>query len=149
MKRFKFTLEALARVYTAKQEEKQRALAQAQRSLREAESVLVAAAVEYERCQNDEAVLRDKGETVVQMRLFVQYAFELKQRIERQKKVITERLKEVNLARKILLDASRRVKALDQLKERRFGEWKKSRVRWERAFTDEINQLRFVRVGQS
>ena len=149
MKRFKFGLETLARVYLADKEQKQRALARAQRFLGEAEDLLVRHGLDYERCQSEESLRRDKGETVVEMRLFVLYAFEIKHRIEEQKKVVVERIKEVTRARHALLESSRRVKALERLKERRLNEWKKDRSRWEREFTDEVNQQRFVRAAVS
>jgi flagellar export protein FliJ len=146
MKRFRFGLEALARVYASDQERKQRALAQAQRRQREVEETIVRLGVDYDHCQEEESLRRAAGESVVQMRFFVQYAFDVKRRIEEQKKALLERIREADKARKALLESARRLKALENLKARRLGEWRKERSRWERAFTDEVNQLRFARA---
>ena len=63
MRRFRFNLEALLRIYARNEEKYKKELGDANRALIEAENELVSLGNEYDLSQENEARLREKGET--------------------------------------------------------------------------------------
>lgn len=145
MKRFRFNLEVLLRVYRLHEEDKKKKLAAANRELLAAEQELTRLGNDYDDSQERERAVREKNESVSQMKLYVQYMFELKRSIERQKITVRDKFRLVKTAREQLVEAMRRVKALERLKERRHEVWLKDRRRYEMKQLDDLCSLQFIR----
>jgi flagellar protein FliJ len=145
MKRFQFNLTALLRLYARDEEEKKRKLGEANRIMLLAEQELQRLGNEYDECQHRETEVREKGETLLHMKLYITYMFDLKHRIERQKVVVRDAAKQVRIARDRLIEAKRRVKSIERIKEKRFLLWKKERNRFEAKFLDDVCQQKFIR----
>ncbi len=145
MKKFRFNLEALEKLYRIKEEEKKRQLADANRLFIQAEQELTRLGKEYDDSQEMELRRRENGESVYSMRLFVQYAFDIKNRIETQKKRVIEVSRLLNEAKKEVMEAKRRVKSMDKIRERRYNLWKKERGRFEAKTLDDLCQQQFIR----
>jgi len=148
MKRFRFNLEVLLRVYRLHEEEKKKRLAEANRELLAAEQNLAGLGREYDDCQDREGVIREKGESVARMKLYVQYMFDLKVRIEHQKITVRDRFRAVKAAREKLVEAMRRVKALERLRERRHEVWLKERRRFDMKRLDDLCSQQFIRLAR-
>lgn len=145
MKRFRFNLGALLRVYRIDEDNKKKRLGEANRVLFAAEEELKALGNEYDGSQRDEILIRERGVSVEHLRQFTQYLFTLKGRIERQRERIRECLKAVKAAREKLIESKRRVTALEKIREKRLLAWKKDRNRFEMKRLDDLCQIQFVR----
>ncbi|MFH0920768.1 MAG: flagellar export protein FliJ [Fibrobacterota bacterium] len=148
MKRFRFNLEVLLRVYRLDEEEKKKKLGEANREMLVAEQDLVNLGREYDGSQESERTVREQGESAGRMRLYVLYMFDLKQRIERQKVTVREKHIRVRAARDKLVESRRRVKALERLRERRKEIWVKERRRFEMKRLDDVCSQQFIRLHQ-
>jgi flagellar protein FliJ len=148
MRRFRFNLEVLLRVYRLDEDNKKKKLGEANRELMAAEQDLVGLGREYDNSQDSERTVRASGESAARMRLYVLYMFDLKQRIERQKLTVREKHRMVRAAREKLVEAMRRVKAIEKLKERRKEAWKKERNRFEMKQLDDMCSQQYIRQGQ-
>lgn len=144
MKRFQFNLAVLLRVYRRDEDEKKKRLGEANRALLMAEEELARLGTEYDECQRAEGRVRETGTSVEHLRLYTQYLFDLKRRIERQKERIRECLKAVRAAREKLIEAKRKVTALEKIREKRFLAWKKERNKFEMKRLDDICQTGFI-----
>jgi flagellar FliJ protein len=148
MKRFRFNLEVLLRVYRLDEDNKKKKLGEANRELRVAEQDLVNLGRDYDASQDQERAVRTTGETAARMRLYVLYMFDLKQRIERQKLTVRDKHRLVRAAREKLVEAMRRVKAIEKLKERRKEAWKKERQRFDMKQLDDLCSQQFIRQAR-
>jgi flagellar protein FliJ len=145
MKRFRFNLDALLRIYAREEEERKRKLGEANRTLMLAEAELKRLGEEYDACQHEETTRREKGESLVRMKLYLAYVFDLKGRIEKQKQTVKEAIRQVKVARDKLIEAKRRLKAIERIKEKRFQSWKKERNRFEAKVLDDLCQQKYIR----
>lgn len=145
MKRFRFNLDALLRIYAREEETRKRELGEANRALFISEQELVRLGREYDAYQEKEAKVREKGETVFQMRLYIQYVFDLKHRIEGQRDQVKQCMARVKQCRERLVEARRRVKAIERIRERRFEAWKKERRIFEVKLIDDLVTQKFIR----
>ncbi len=145
MKRFSFNLEALLRIYARAEEEQKRRLGEANRMLLLSEQELKRLGEEYDDYQRKESVIREKGESLNHMKLYLMYVFDLKVRIEKQKHVVKEAYRNVKIARDRLIEAKRRLKSIERIKENRFLAWKKERLHFEAKVLDDICQQKFIR----
>lgn len=145
MKRFHFNLEALLRIYAREEEERKRKLGEANRMLLFAESELRRLGDEYDASQHEETRIREQGESLMQMKLYINYAFDLKGRIEKQKIAVRDALRQVKQMRDKLIEAKRRLMAIEHIKEKRFIAWKKERSRFEAKMLDDICQQQYIR----
>ncbi|MBL8028505.1 MAG: flagellar export protein FliJ [Fibrobacteres bacterium] len=148
MKKFKFNLEAVRRLYTIHEEEKKKKLAEANRLLMQAEQELQRLGKEYDDSQDAELKRREEGESVYSMRLYIQYAFDLKIRIESQKQRVLDAARTVSAARNELIEAKRKVKSIERLKEKQLLAWKKERNRYEAKVVDDLCQQQFIRLKE-
>jgi flagellar FliJ protein len=148
MKKFAFNLEAVRKLYTLREEEKKKKLAEANRIFQQAEAELQQLGKEYDDSQEAELRRREKGETVFSMRLYIQYAFDLKNRIEEQKQRVLNAARALSTARNELIEAKRKVKSIERLKEKRFLAWKKERNRFEAKVIDDLCQQQFIRLKE-
>lgn len=148
MKKFKFNLEAVRRLYTIQEEEKKKKLAEANRLLMQAEQELQRLGKEYDDSQEAELKRREEGESVYSMRMYIQYAFDLKIRIEAQKQRVVDAARAVSAARNELVEAKRKVKSIERLKEKQHLAWKKERNRYEAKVIDDLCQQQFIRLKE-
>ncbi|OGJ86634.1 MAG: flagellar export protein FliJ [Candidatus Raymondbacteria bacterium RifOxyA12_full_50_37] len=145
MKRFTFNLAAVLRIYTIDEDNRKKEFGIAGRALREAQDELERLGTEYDRYQDIELARRAADESVAQMRLYTQYIFDIKRRIESQKRTVIERYRVVEQCRKRLIEATKRRKTIERIKEKRFQEWKKERQRFEMKFLDDVCQQMHIR----
>jgi len=145
MKKFKFNLEALLRMYLRDEEEKKKRLGEANRALSLAEQELVRLGEEYDGCQRSEALIREKGVSVHHLRLYVQYIFDLKVRIEKQNGLVRECMRQVRLCREKLIESKRKVKSTELIKAKRKEAWRKERNTFEMKQLDDICQQQYIR----
>ena len=147
MQRFHFSLEALLRMRKREEDEKKKKLGEASRVFSLAEKELQQTGAEYDACQERETLVRTEGETVQHMRLYIQYIFDLKIRIERQKQQLLEAGRKVQEARQELMEARRRLKAIENLRDKKQEVWKKERSRFEVKLLDDLCSQQFVRLN--
>ncbi|OGJ92995.1 MAG: flagellar export protein FliJ, partial [Candidatus Raymondbacteria bacterium RIFOXYA2_FULL_49_16] len=131
--------------YTIDEDNRKKEFGIAGRALREAQDELERLGTEYDRYQDIELARRAADESVAQMRLYTQYIFDIKRRIESQKRTVIERYRVVEQCRKRLIEATKRRKTIERIKEKRFQEWKKERQRFEMKFLDDVCQQMHIR----
>lgn len=145
MKRFQFNLEALCHLYGRQEEAAKKNLGEANRLQILAEEEFVRLGKEYDLYQDKETKRRETGETVQEMRLYIQYVFNLKRRIESQREEVKKAVIRVKLCREKLVEAKKRLKAIERIRENRLSAWKKERGKFEMKFLDDVCQQQFVR----
>jgi len=145
MKRFRFKLDVLMRLYGREEEARKKELGEANRLLLAAEQELTRLGAEYDAYQEKEAVLRTQGESVMEMRLYVQYIFDLKRRIEQKRDEVRSAMVRVKVCRDRLVEIKRKVKSIENIKQKRVDAWKKERNRFEMKTLDDLCGIQFLR----
>jgi flagellar export protein FliJ len=145
MKKFEFNLEAVRRLYCLKEDDKKKKLAEANKLFMQTEEELKRLGKEYDDSQEEELKRRSDGTNVYAMKLYIQYAFDLKNRIEAQKQRVIDAARALNAARNELIEAKRKVKSIERLKEKRKIAWRKDRNRFETKVIDDLCQQQYLR----
>lgn len=145
MKRFHFTLEALLDLRRRKEDECKQELAKVNTRLLDAQGGLRAIEQEWVELQNSELERRKRGVTPESMGQAVAYRLHLEHKAILQELEIRRIAAEQEQKRHMLVKATQERKALENLRERRYEEWRKIANRAEAKTIDDLCQIQYVR----
>jgi flagellar export protein FliJ len=138
MKKFQFRLDTVMNVYQLHEDRAQMAMQErimtnnaAQQKLQECQDALQNS---REKMNNEHQEVRCVAE-LLQHRLFIS---RLNRVVETQEKVFAQTKEEVELAREVLIEANRRTKMIENLKDKQYGQHCQSMLRQEQSTMDEI-----------
>jgi flagellar FliJ protein len=139
MRRFEFRLDGLARLREQQRRAALRALGEAQRHSARQARELGALAREHAAAHGALARLRAPGTLdLFAVRLQEQYVRAVERAIDRAREALRKRLEDEQAARAAYVEARRRVRVLERLRERRLAEWRAEADREERMALDEV-----------
>ncbi len=145
MKRFTFSLQSVLNL--REQEE-----SDAKLSLAEKEGELVSCNQELENIKSDlnkfqakEKANRKASQSAIELRYSVSWRHKIKKDISQKLSEIEEVKIDIDVARKKLIEATKKRKGLEILRENKLDKWKKAANREEQLFLDELSQNSFIR----
>ncbi len=145
MKRFHFTLEALLDQRCRKEDACKQELAKVNSRLLESQGGLRAIEQEWVDLQTSEVERRKMGATPESMGQAVAYRLHLEHKAILQELEIRRIVAEQEQKRQMLVKATQEKKALENLRERRYEEWRKAANRAEAKAVDDLCQIQYVR----
>jgi flagellar FliJ protein len=145
MKRFHFNLQVLLDLKKRNEDNAKRELALANSLLMQARNVLFDIEQEWNQLMEDEIVRRKEGTTAEFMGRMVSYRLDLQQRGLKQDLEIQRVMAFREKKRQLLVVATKEKKAIDNIKKRKFEEWKLRYRREEAKRIDDICQIQYVR----
>ncbi len=145
MKQFHFTLEALLEMRRRKEDECKQELAKVNIRLLQAQGGLGAIEQEWTELQRDELERRKKKIVPEAMSQAVSYRLHLERKAILQELEIRRILLEQEQKRLALVRATQEKKAIENLRERRFQEWRNAARRAETKAVDDLCQIQYVR----
>lgn len=137
-KRFQFRLEPVLRVRGAQEDEARRAFAAAQRAAQEQARKLADIATQERRARAEMADTRRGPVNLVRVRLEEGYLVGVGRRIDREKQTLAKKLEEQFVKRTAFVEARKKVRVLERLKERRQTEYRREVEREEQKTLDEV-----------
>lgn len=147
MKRFQFKLQVLLDLKTRIEDEKKRELADVNAHLLGAQRILKDIEDEWYRLQEEEVKRRREGCSAQAMGQAVAYRLRLQDTAIRQELEIQRIRAQQETKRQALVKATQEKKALENLRERRYEEWKTKVKREEMKMVDDICQIQYVRAN--
>ena len=140
MKKFKFQLETLLRVTKRKKDDAEMKFAEASRYLEACRAKLQELMRELKEAQEEFAELTSEGKTITVDRIMIynSYFNWKRQQIEDQQQVILKATQDKQQKLKILMQIMTYLKSIEQLKEKRFNEYKAEMLFEEQKTLDEI-----------
>ena len=140
MKKFKFQLETLLRVTKRKKDDAEMKFAEASRYLEACRAKLQELLRELKESQEEFAELTGEGKTITVDRIMIynSYFNWKRQQIEDQQQVILKATQDKQQKLKILMQIMTYLKSIEQLKEKRFEEYKAEMLFEEQKTLDEI-----------
>lgn len=146
MKRFRFNLQALLDMKDRAEDQCKQDLARVNRKLFEEEAVLGRIETEWNNLQQEELDRRAKGiSRPIGMGRAVEYRLWLQDQAIQQDLIIQRVKAEQEAKRQALVKATQEKKAIENIRERRFQEWRRSYLREEAKTLDDICQIQYVR----
>jgi len=140
MKKFKFQLETLLKVTKRKKDDAEMKFAEASRYLEECRAQLQIFMRELQEVQEEFATLTGEGKTITIGKIMVynQFFNWKREQIEQQQQVILKATQDKQQKLKILMKIMTYLKSIEQLKEKRFNEYKAEMLAEEQKTLDEI-----------
>ena len=140
MKKFKFQLETLLKVTKRKKDDAEMKFAEASRYLEECRAQLQVLMRELQEVQEEFAALTGEGKKITIGRIMVynQFFNWKREQIEQQQQVILKATQDKQQKLKILMKIMTYLKSIEQLKEKRFNEYKAEILAEEQKTLDEI-----------
>lgn len=148
MKRFSFKLDTLLEMRKQEEEQVKLELAEKNREIITRQEELNQAYRDLKEMQETEKERRTESEAVTEMRYSVAYRYKLKSDILIAGRSIDDLRAEANGIQKRLVEAVKRRRALEVIRERRFNTWKKIYLREEQKFIDDVAQQKYVRTKE-
>ena len=147
MKKFRFKLETLLGVTRRKKEDAERRFAEATRALEEARAKLTEYLQDMQKVQAEYAESTKAGKriSVGRVMTFTSYVNWKRQQIEQQQQVILEAQNMRKQRLKELLEMMSKLKAIEQLKEKRLQQYKDELLFEENKMLDEIGLQLYMR----
>ena len=147
MKKFRFKLETLLGVTRRKKEDAERRFAEATRALEEARAKLTEYLQDMQKVQAEYAESTKAGKriSVGRVMTFTSYVNWKRQQIEQQQQVILEAQNTRKQRLKELLEMMSKLKAIEQLKEKRLQQYKDELLFEENKMLDEIGLQLYMR----
>ena len=147
MKKFRFKLETLLGVTRRKKEDAERRFAEATRALEEARAKLTEYLQDMQKVQAEYAESTKAGKriSVGRVMTFTSYVNWKRQQIEQQQQVILEAQNMRQQRLKELLEMMSKLKAIEQLKEKRLQQYKDELLFEENKMLDEIGLQLYMR----
>ena len=147
MKKFRFKLETLLSVTRRKKEDAERRFAEATRALEEARAKLTEYLQDMQKVQAEYAEQTKAGKriSVGRVMTFTSYVNWKRQQIEQQQQVILEAQNMRQQRLKELLEMMSKLKAIEQLKEKRLQQYKDELLFEENKMLDEIGLQLYMR----
>jgi flagellar FliJ protein len=146
MKRFNFSLESVLKLRIQEEEDAKLALAERENELSHLNEELEEIKKNLNKFQDDEKVSRGQGyQSVDKLRQSVSWRHKFKTDISQKLGAIEAVKQDINIARKNLIEATKKRKGLDILKENQFKTWQKEYNRKEQIFLDELAQNMHLR----
>ncbi len=145
MKRFRFTLEALLSLRKREEEEVRREFAEKNREIALSQENMGQLRESLVQLQQSEKDRRVRSLSIPELRSSVSYRNKIKLDMITASKDLQELQRECESIRKRLVEATKRKRAVEILKERRFAQWKEAYEAQEQEFTDELSQKSFSR----
>ena len=151
MKKFKFQLETLLRVTRSKKEDAEVAFANASRALADKRAHLQLLLEEMQRGQREFENITQEGKRVTVGRLMDFHSFFQWKRgqIEMQQQLILQAKAERQKRLKELMEVMSYLKSIEQLKEKRYQEYKAQALAEEQKALDEIGLQLYMRNGKA
>ena len=150
MKKFKFQLETLLRVTRSKKEDAEVAFANASRELEDKRAHMQTLLQEMQQGQREFENITQEGKRVTVGRLmdFNSFFQWKREQIEMQQKLILQAKAERQKRLKELMEVMSYLKSIEQLKEKRFQEYKDAALHEEQKMLDEIGLQLYMRNGK-
>ena len=149
MKRFTFKLATLLEMRKQEEEQVKLELAEKNREIISRQDDLNKAYRNLKDLQATEKERRSESEPVMEMRYSVAYRYKLKNDILLTGRSIDDLRAEAHGIQKRLLEAVKRRRALEVIRDRRFNAWKKIYLREEQKFIDGVAQQKYVRTKKT
>ena len=149
MKKFKFQLETLLKVTNMKKDDAEAKFAEVSRKLEEQKAYLNQLLEEMQQGQRDYEALSQEGQRITIGRLMAFNSFFAwkREQIERQQQSILATRSEKQKRLKELTDIMSYLKSIEQLKEKRFQEYKDQLMFEEQKMLDEIGLQLYMRAS--
>lgn len=146
MKRFRFNLQALLDMKERAEDQCKQDLAKVNRKLYDEEAVLGRIEVEWNNLQQEELERRKGGiSRPAGMGRAVEYRLWLQDQAIQQDLIIQRVKAEQEAKRQALVKATQEKKAIENIRERRFQDWRREYRREEAKTLDDICQIQYVR----
>lgn len=145
MKKFKFTLDALLDLRKRKEEQIKLELAKKNQQIFDARMQLFEMKNQLIEVQSFEKEDRSNKADIMKMHYSVTFRNKLKLDMLKAGQHIDKLESEFEGIRKKLIEASKKRKAIELIKEKRQNEWRKELIRVEQAFIDDISQQAYIR----
>ena len=151
MKKFRFQLETLLRVTRSKKEDAEVAFAKAARVLEDRRAHMQLLLDEMQRGQRDYEAISKEGKRVTVGRLMDFHSFFAwkREQIEMQQQIVLTAKAERQKRLKDLMEVMSYLKSIEQLKEKRYQEYKAQALAEEQKALDEIGLQLYMRNGKA
>jgi flagellar protein FliJ len=146
MKRFTFKLDTMLELRKQEEEKVKLELAEKNREIIALQEELNQAYLSLKELQASEKERRSGSEPVMEMRYGVAYRYKLKNDILTTGRSIDDLRAESNTIQKRLMEAIKRRRALEVIRDRRYSAWKKNYLREEQKFIDDVAQQKYSRT---
>jgi flagellar protein FliJ len=146
MKRFTFKLDTMLELRKQEEEKVKLELAEKNREIIALQEELNLAYLSLKELQASEKERRSGSEPVMEMRYGVAYRYKLKNDILTTGRSIDDLRAESNTIQKRLMEAIKRRRALEVIRDRRYSAWKKNYLREEQKFIDDVAQQKYSRT---
>ncbi|RMH56217.1 MAG: flagellar export protein FliJ [Candidatus Hydrogenedentota bacterium] len=148
MARFRFRLERVLSVRRHEEDREKLRFAVAVRNLEEARKNLRATREELRRAVEKGAAVAAARPTIEDLVRDYEYRAALLRREERETKAVEEAQERYEEARRYLIEARKKRRLLERLRERRFEEWREEEIRREQEELDEMGVAGFRRLRE-
>lgn len=149
MKKFSFRLEPLLSLRLRREEEVKHALGRKNNEIAAVRAAIVQLDDEFRRMQATEKKKRSEVRNAQELRYSTAYRFKLRGDIRERKRALIELNRQAEEIRKQLVAAKRDRRAVEIIRERRFGEWRHDYNQQEQKFVDEVSRQGFIRNGKA
>lgn len=146
MKRFTFKLDTMLELRKQEEEKVKLELAEKNREIIALQEQLNHAYQSLKELQALEKERRSGSEPVMEMRYSVAYRYKLKNDILTTGRSIDDLRAESNAIQQRLVEAIKRRRALEVIRERRYSAWKKNYLHEEQKFIDDVAQQKYIRT---
>jgi flagellar FliJ protein len=144
-RRFAFDLEPVLSVRRIEEDAKKRAFAEASRRVDEQGALIDAIERDQRDARERFARTRAAGVGMMQLRLEEGYLLGLERRLRRESAELVKRLSVREARRVEFVEARRKVRLLEKLRQKRLAEWRRGAEREEQKFLDEAGALMHAR----
>ncbi len=144
MKRFRFRLEALLRIRRENEERVKLRLAGKNREIIAAVDDMNGFYRELKDLQASEKAARGPGASALLLRYGAAYRYRLKDDILKTGRHLEELNAEAAGIKREMLEATRKRRALEAVRDRQFAEWKKAYRRREQSVIDDVAQRKYI-----
>ncbi len=145
MKRFEFSLQTVFELRQREEDDAKRELAAKEGELRDRQKEMEEVREILKQFQLDEKTSRAGARTVNELRLSVSWRHKLKTDLVKKAQEVDEVISDINLARSKLIEATKKRKGMELLREKKFTAWQKERNRKDQAFLDELATSAHIR----
>ncbi|MBD3316198.1 MAG: flagellar export protein FliJ [Chitinivibrionales bacterium] len=145
MRRFRFPLQALLELRSREEEAVKLELGEKNRLVVRAQSELKTLHDQLKEFQSSERAVRAETHDIVALRHSVAFRHQLKAGMIRTARHIEELRGEAETVRQRLVAATRKRRAIELIRDRRYREWRREYNAREQSRIDEISQRKFIR----
>ncbi len=149
MKRFSFSLQSILELRERDEEDAKLALAEKEGELVRCKREMEELKIDLQKFQQAQKDQRVGGQSVQELSYSVHWRNKLKLDMVYKGQEMHEVMSDIDSARAVLIEATKKRKGMELLRDKKFEEWKKERNRKDQSFLDELATNAHIRKKRS